>query len=463
MKIHFVGIAGAGMHSLALYLSEAGHEVSGSDSHLTAERLAFWHRRGVNVFTEQCAENIGQADMVVYSAAIPRENPERKAAELRGIACSRGEALARFANAHPFSIAICGTHGKGTTAGAVSYVLSQSGRGVSDILGAVPIGREEPCVYVPESEFLVCEVDESDKTNCFHRPKLMLINNVEADHLNVYGDLESIVLTFERHVCAVLESGGRVLIHYSGVGAPLLYERLTDCRRIFWMAREGSLERPDLGYEIATPDMEGHCRLTVRDCGGDICRITPILCGRANAQNLVSAIGVAMQCGLDLRESASLLTHYRGLRHRCEVRQVGDYWLSSDYASHPTCVKNDIEWLRRRAKRVLAIYHPYRYSLMSCHWTELCEALNMADAVYLLPFDPCGEAEIPGISSQAMAAEMNRDVREKARAFGTHRAVFDAVAQDVCPGDLVVVFGGEKSFEAALTALECAYASRERG
>ena len=170
MKIFLIGIAGAGMHSLALYLSESGHEISGSDCGASQDVCDFWAKRGVQIFTTHDAAHIAGFELVIYSAAVPASNPERKAAENMHIGCSRGEALARFANQHPMSIAVCGTHGKGTTAAAISYLLAKSGIKTSDILGAVPIGRTQPSRYEEDSTVLVCEVDESDRTHLFHHP-----------------------------------------------------------------------------------------------------------------------------------------------------------------------------------------------------------------------------------------------------------------------------------------------------
>lgn len=456
MKIHFVGIAGAGMHSLALYLSEMGMTVSGSDTHMSAERQAFWAARGVKIFSGQAAENIAGADLVVYSSAVKPGNPERAAAEGLGIAHSRGEVLARFANAHPFSIAVCGTHGKGTTAAAVRFILAGAGHRVSHILGAVPIGENEPCGFSAGSEFLVSEVDESDKTHLFHRPKVLLINNIEADHLDVYGNLEGIASSFQSHVRRVLAAGTGVIIHYAGVGAPLLHDRLSDCGGIFWIASDAdgkSIPAADLTYDVSDPDASGRCRVEVRSRSGERCCFEPMLCGRANAQNLVSAIGVAMACGIDMTQAATILQQYRGLCDRCEVQEIGGAWLATDYASHPTCVKNDIEWLRSRAKRLIAIYHPYRYSLMAHHWDALCHALAAADIVGLLPMDGGGEAEIAGISSEAMAAGINALNPGAAHAFASDAEAYASLRRQLNPGDLVVVFSGGRAFANARDAM----------
>ena len=225
---------------------------------------------------------------------------------------------------------------------------------------------------------------------------------------------------------------------------------------------DSPVRAPDLAYEIAEPDGSGHCRVTLRDCGGDICQLLPALCGRANAQNLVSAIGVAIVCGMEMKQAASVLPRYRGLCDRCEVQRIGDVLLATDYASHPTCVENDIAWLRKRAKRVIAVYHPYRYSLMSHHWDALCHALAAADGVYLFPLDSGGEPVVAGISSEAMAAGICAIRERSARAFDSCEALYDVLSRDVESDDLVVVFSGGEVFAKVRERLEAARSAKNR-
>ena len=453
MRIYFIGIAGAGMHSLALYLSEAGHQVSGSDPGATRELCDFWKERGCSVHTIQCPENIRDVDLVVYSSAIPVNNPERVEATQLGIACSRGEALARFANAHGHSISVCGTHGKGTTAAAISELLQQHGLKTSDILGAIPIGRTQPQQYIPNSDYLVCEVDESDRTHQLHRPQILLINNVEADHLNQYKDLDDIVQSFVQLVKDCLKHGTQVIIHYAGVGAKPLYEALSYHPEIHWVASEGTIATPALAYQIEPPDQEGRCGITLRDAGGNIARFLPLLGGRANAQNLASAIMAGRLIDIPLEEAIHHLSHYKGLKDRCQIQEFQGISLVTDYASHPTCVQNDIAWIRSRSKRVVAIYHPYRYTLMQCHWKELIQALCAADEVCLLPFDPCGESPIEHISSPDMAEKILEN-GVNAKAFDSFEGCIGDAVKSLNKGDALIIFAGHPAFEMARTLLE---------
>ena len=314
MKLFFIGIAGAGMASLARYVLEQGNEVLGSDPYASAQARAYWTDRGCRIFTEHAAQNIDGADLVIYSSAIPANNVERMAASARGIAVSRGEALARFANAHGGSIAVCGTHGKGTTSGAICHILETAHIPAGDILGAVPRGRLSSSRYVENSRYLVCEVDESDKTHLYHRPKLLLLNNVEVDHLNTYKDLDDIVDCFAQHIRSCTES--TVIVHYAGVGAPKLYARLADLDRVIWIAPMDSPCAAQWRYRYVSCDEMQHYTMALQH--GDM-QMTLVcgLAGRANAQNLISAAVAALTEGVPSEAVLEACWTYAGLRDRC--------------------------------------------------------------------------------------------------------------------------------------------------
>lgn len=444
MKIFFIGIAGAGMASLARYALEQGNEVFGSDPYASAQARAYWTDRGCRIYSEHHAQNIEGADMVVYSSAIPVGNVERMAASARGIAVSRGEALARFANAHGGSIAVCGTHGKGTTSGAVAHIFATAGIAASDILGAVPRGRLSSSRYVENARYLVCEVDESDRTHRFHRPKVLLLNNVEVDHLNTYRDLDDIVDAFADHIRACVAS--TVIVHYAGVGAPKLYARLSDLNRVIWIAHADEACQAQWRYRYVSCDDEQRYTVELRN-GETAIQLDCGLCGRANAQNLVSAAVTALTLGVDAAYVVAACRTYAGLCDRCEVTRNGRRALVTDYASHPTCVENDIAWNRTQCHRILAVYHPYRYSLMAYHWDGLARALSRADVVFIAPFDGAGEPPVEGMDSEDLARRIRAYVPTcRAMAFDSFDALEKAAKTILTDDDRLIIFGGGPLF-----------------
>jgi len=449
MRIYFIGIAGAVMASLALYLSEAGHDVSGSDSCASDEVIAFWRSRNVQVHVEQRAENLGDVDLVVYSAAIPPINPERQEAEHRGIGISRGQALAQFANAHTASIAVCGTHGKGTTAAAISAIFAEADIPADDILGAVPLGRKHPSTFDAASQYLVCEVDESDRTHLCQVPRYLVLNNVEVDHLNHYRDLDDIVDTFVAHVQVCLKASSRVLIHYAGVGASMLHERLARHTAIFWIAEEGQLSSPSMAYRVIDVDGDGRHLMQWREADGQTFSLRGGLGGFANAQNLMTAAALARLLGIPADTIATALQNYGGLCHRCQrLTTQSGITLVTNYASHPTCIANDIRWHRAQAKRIVALYHPFRYSFVGHHWQALVHSLSLADIVLLPPLDGAGEPPVEGIDSQALAQSIAQ-IRPacQALAFDDLCSLESDAQALIRPGDYLIVFAGGSIFD----------------
>ncbi|MGI5828920.1 MAG: UDP-N-acetylmuramate--L-alanine ligase [Bradymonadia bacterium] len=449
-RLHFIGIAGAGMSSLARYMLEAGYDVRGSDCR-DGEALAELRGAGARVYTTQVAENLGDADCVIYSSAIPVQNPERAEAQRRGIAIKRGHFLAKITQAHPCSIAVCGTHGKGTTAGAILAICQSAKLRTSYILGAPIKGEPRAARYVQNAEYLIVEVDESDRTHELHRPSYLLINNIEADHLNVYGSLQKIVDSFAELIKNCLAHGTRILFQYDGVGAADLLKQIPKSPHLYlaiW-SHKGSTEPIDWDFTASHKELKPSglidFRLQARDAQ---IPIRPALGGLSNAYNLFAAASLAKLLGIAPQHITSALAHYPGLIDRCQhsrndARQIS---LVTDYASHPTSIKNDILWQKQYEQRVIAVFQPYRYSLCTHHWHELAQSLALADHIALAPLDPAGEAHVEGISSDALALKIQALGRD-AYAFPSMRALEEHLAAILQANDCLLIFGGGPIFE----------------
>jgi len=194
--LHFVGIGGAGMSSLAHYALDVGYTVSGSDMRCGARTDALV-ARGAQVHIGHEPAHVEGAHCVVVSSAVPHDNVEVKSARQQGIeVLKRGELLARWVNRHPKGVIVCGTHGKGTTAAALTMMLRAQGLRVGAILGAQPKGEARAAWGHPEDDVLVAEVDESDRTHLAHHPAFLLLTNLEVDHLHTYASLEALVQGF---------------------------------------------------------------------------------------------------------------------------------------------------------------------------------------------------------------------------------------------------------------------------
>src|SRR3990167_8676109 len=201
--IHCIGIGGIGVSALAELLFASGHCVSGSDISDSANTKRL-QQLGIDVAIGHRAENIVGADHIIYSSAIKGSNPEYLAAEQQKISLlSRGAALADFVNLHYKGIAIAGTHGKTTTTSLVSHVLTCAGLDPSYAIGGILNNKTSP-VQLGTGEFFVAEVDESDASFLFMRPRYAVVTNIDVDHLEAYGghfaNLQQSFLQFLVHI-----------------------------------------------------------------------------------------------------------------------------------------------------------------------------------------------------------------------------------------------------------------------
>ncbi len=449
---HFIGVCGAGMSAIAGYLLARGNSVSGSDrSHSTeSDRLS---TLGLQFHAPQSLKTVEQLapTHLIRSAAVPETNVEctyHAAKHYR-----RGAFLAELCNAHGKSIAICGTHGKGTTSGYLVSILSQRKQSYSYILGAKLKRDATNYRYEDEGE-LVVEVDESDRTHRLHRPHLLIINNLEADHLNEYGTLEALVDDFATLARNTIAAKGHVILHIDGDGATQLDEKLADLTaadglmRLCWQG-----QNPRANF-IARKNTKFTIEIIEATSSQSLFAIQTQLPGIANQKNAAMAALCAHQLGVARATIEAGILAFEGMYDRLECHHgTAGTEVYTDYASHPTCIDNDLRALRRPDRRILAIFHPYRPSLMRYHWRRLISALSLADEVILLPLDLCGETPITGIN----APEMARQITETGTLASVRsiEAIEEYLSKIATKSMTIVVFAGGYLFQRIKQATGC--------
>jgi UDP-N-acetylmuramate--alanine ligase len=444
-RLHFVGVAGAGMSSLAIYCAQAGFIVSGSDRAARGERARALADAGVLVWEGHDAARIVGADVVVVSSGVPTDNEEVGAARAAGVrVLRRGELLATLVAAHPQGVAVCGTHGKGTTAGALVAMLEAAGRKVSWVLGAPLRTTQVAARFVPKADAFVAEVDESDRTHLAHHPQHLLINNLEEDHLNTYGSLGALIDGFVQLLGQQLQ-GGECVIGLYGAGVEPLRSAARRLGRaaITTAALGGGADVRGMGLTLC--DTRGHItHLDLEVNGEHVCALSSPLRGELNARNLVSAAAMAHRLGVDWPSIQRAAARYEGLRDRFDQWWCDGRLIVTDYTSHPTSMDGNLRSLRGRVKgRLHAVFQPFRYSLMGPLWGRYIDALQNADVVHLLSMDSGGEAPVAGVSSERLAQALG------AAHYAGTEPLGAALRVDLCPDDALIVFGGGALFDMA--------------
>ncbi len=443
-RVHLVGVGGAGMSAIALVLLERGVPVSGSD--LKESRYTARLRElGAEIFIGHSPSHVVGCGLLVYSSAIPENNPELVEARRRGIpVLRRAEMLGRLMGEGK-GIAVAGTHGKTTTTSMLAMILRRAGLDPTYIVGG-ELNDVGSNAYAGRGEYVVAEADESDGSFLLLNPWSAVVTNVELDHPDFYPDEDILKEHFRRFVASIPPDGFAVL---SG-DDPACRElgRFCRCRVITFGEGEGC------DYRYAEVEVvAGGSMFELWERGRPAGKIRLRVPGLHNVVNATAAAAAAMTLGVSFSAVAEALADFRGVRRRFQVvDEVMDIRFVDDYAHHPTEIRAVLKTARQQGfRRVVCLFQPHRYSRVSVLWKELGQALGEADLVVLTEIYPAGERPMPGISSKLVLDALLEEKPECQVIFVPERArVGESATRFLRPGDLVVVMGAGDISQCAL-------------
>lgn len=432
-NVHFVGIGGVGMSGLALLLLSRGHQVTGSDLKTSpvTERL---RARGARIYLGHAEENLGAAEVVVFSSAVQPGNPEVAAARERGIpVIRRGELLAEVMRDYT-GIAIAGAHGKTTTTAMVAAVLLAGG-----LDPTVLVGGEWPAIggnfRLGESRYFVTEADESDATFLLLSPELAIVTNVENDHLDYYGSVETLVEAFREFVSR--SQPGRVAVLC--FDDPQLREIIGKVKTPFITYGKSS----EADYSIQDVSLKGATSTsTLYYRGEPLGRLELQIPGMHNLLNAACAVAVGCHFGVPFAKAVEALSCFRGVGRRFELLgKAKGVCVVDDYAHHPTEIMATIRAARQlNPGRVLAVFQPHRYTRTAILYREFGEAFSGADVVAIGEIYSAGERPIPGVTAELIREAVARhDGREVLHLPAEDGAKF--LKGLVRSGDIVLTLG----------------------
>lgn len=437
--VHFIGIGGYGMSALAQVLLQMGYLVTGSDlkeSGLTRRLM----EQGAGIQFEHRRENIGSAELAVYSTAIPRDNPEMQEVRERGIPLwHRSELLAALLNDR-YGIAVAGTHGKTTTTAMIALLLEQGGLDPTAVIGGI-VTSFRGNARLGKSPYLVAEACESDHSFLRYYPRIAIVTNVEADHMehynNDYGQLLEAYETFLSHVV----DGGCAVLCYDDSYLRSLAGRLD--RKVVTYALAKTADN-HVDYSARAISLTGRgSTFTLCQHGEPVAGpITLRVPGRHNVSNAVGALAVAAQLGLDLERCTGALTDFHGAGRRFEiVGEVNGITIVDDYAHHPTEVRVTLQAARAAGRRICCIFQPHRYTRTAFFFEEFARAFRDADMVLLHRIYPAGEKPFEGVTAQSLARRISEIKGEPVYAAERMDELADLALEFVRPGDMILVMG----------------------
>lgn len=409
-RIHFVGIGGAGMCGIAEVLQNEGYQITGSD--LAESRVVSRLRSlGIQVFIGHRREHIAGADVVVRSTAVHADNPEVVAAKEQMIpVIPRAMMLAELMRFR-HGIAIAGTHGKTTTTSLVSTLLAEGGLDPSFVIGG-KLNSSGSNAQLGKSTYFVAEADESDASFLYLKPMMAVVTNIDADHMDTYGD------DFDKLRNTFVE----FLHHLPFYGLAVVCIEDEEVRRIL-----PAIERPTRTYGFRE---EAHYRAVECTQKALVSEFVvkrpkpyadlPIRFswpGRHNVLNALAAIAIATELGVDDASITRGLLTFEGVGRRFQMLgerpfSNGSALIVDDYGHHPQEIKATIDAFRSvwPNKRLVHVFQPHRYTRTQSLFSQFVEVLSLADELLLLDIYPAGETAIPGVNSALLAKEIHVNI-----------------------------------------------------
>jgi UDP-N-acetylmuramate: L-alanyl-gamma-D-glutamyl-meso-diaminopimelate ligase len=388
MHLHILGACGTFMGGVALLAKRAGHRVSGSDQHTYPPMSTQLQDEGIELFEGYAPEHLApRPDLVVIGNALSRGNPAVEYVLDNGIPYTSGPRwLGENYLRGKTVIAAAGTHGKTTTSSMVAWILESAGRSPGFLIGGIPAdfgvsARDGKDLFVVEAD----EYDTAffDKRAKFvhYRPGIVILNNLEFDHADIYDDIKAIQTQFH-HLVRTIPGNGTIVSN----GGDARLEAVLD--QGCWSRLERfSLDEGDGDWQVALDKPDGS-ELSFFRGGQVVGSLNWAHCGRHNALNACAAIAAAAAAGIEPAASLQALTEFRGVRRRMElVAEADGIRVYDDFAHHPTAIRLTLEGLRRKVgnARLLVALEPRSNTMRSgVHIGELGPALMAADRVWLL-------------------------------------------------------------------------------
>ncbi len=420
------------MSALALLLKQQGKQVSGSDQ-MDSELLNSLRKADIQVFIGHSAIQAHGADLVVYSSAVKPENPERAYAESHQIPeIRRAELLGQIAEAYDNTIAIAGTHGKTTTTGMCGQILIAAGLDPSILVGGI-LPDLKSNLRLGKQNHIVVEADEYDRSFLALKPTQIIVTTLEADHLDIYKDLQDVRDTFLQFISKLDDSGLLVL---QGDDPELL--QLAN-RSPHPVISYGLTNMPD--YQAI--DIEKNTftsSFTVMKRGKKLGDILLNMPGNHNVMNALGACTLADQMGIDFKHIKAGLESFHGVERRFQLKgSRNGVQFIDDYAHHPSELEATL--LAARSgwpdSRIIAVFQPHLYSRTRDFSQAFAAALELADIAILTDIYPARELPIPGVTSELILDSGTDKIQLLASIEEVHKFLSPKLKRN----DLVITMG----------------------
>jgi len=442
------------MSGLAEILLNLDYTVSGSDLKAgeITERLVQY---GLRFNEGHAPANIGDAGILVVSAAVADDNPEVVAARDRGIpVIHRSELLADLMRLKPNAVAVGGTHGKTTTTSMISAILDRANFGATSIIGGI-LHRSGTNARWGTGDYLVAEADEHDGSFLRLHPTIGVVTNIDAEHLEYYGTLDNIKRAFI-DFCNGVPFYGYSIVCWDDPNCRSILKDI-DSVCMTYGAEDGALLRgsnvrlcsPGNGDATAAQLSAMRTQVDVSSNDerlgrlGKLGTLTVNAIGAHNVNNALAACAVGLCLGMNFGHIADGLQMYDGVQRRLQVRgEWNGITVVEDYAHHPTEIASTLEAVRWvNPGRIIAVFQPHLYSRTKFFYQDFARALTACDRAIVTDIYPSREEPMPGVDSGLIVNAAREKGGAHVELISDMHAVAKTLAADLTDGDVVLVLG----------------------
>ncbi|MDM8311984.1 UDP-N-acetylmuramate--L-alanine ligase [Clostridium cadaveris] len=432
-KVHFIGIGGISMSGLAAILLKNGFKVSGSDMK-ESEITMRLQEHGANIYIGHSADNVKNSDLVVYTAAVPSDNPELLFARNNNIALmDRAEFLGYIMKGHKYNVAISGTHGKTTSTSMLSHIVLSAELDPTILVGADLdiIGGN---FRTGESEYFITEACEYKASFLRFFPYIGVILNIDADHLDFYKDIDDIEATFKKFVSIIPKDGYAI-----GNADDFRVKRVLEtasCNTLTFGLNEGDIIARDIHFNGRGSSFSVFYK------GKELYTIHLHVPGSHNVLNALSAVASSIVLGIDAKAVVKGLESFKGAHKRFELKGSKDeITVIDDYAHHPTEIKATLKASKEYPhNKIVCVFQPHTYSRTISLLDEFSESFNDADELILMDIYAAREKD-SGIVNSDMLGDKIRANGIKCINVHSHEEALEIAKQKLSAGDLLLTVG----------------------
>ncbi len=426
------------MSGIAEVLCNLKFNVTGSDMSKSKNTERLETLFNIKVAEGHSAENIGNAQVVVYSSAIKDDNTEIQAAKERKIPIiPRAEMLAELMTLVPYSVAVSGSHGKTSTTSMVATVLGHAGVDPTTVVGGV-VDTLGSNAKLGKSDWFVTEADESDRSFLMLNPTISVITNIDREHMESYKGMDDVMQCFTDFSNKVPFYGANILC----LDDPNVQSIIPSLKRriiTYGFSRQADISADNIRFN---DDFSSTFTVYLRDEKlGEVNLSVP---GKHNVYNALAATAVALELDVEFEKIVEAFSNFKNADRRFQYKgEVNDIKVIDDYGHHPTEILATLEAAKSGAdgRRIVTVFQPHRYTRTRDLMDDFATAFNNADVVYLLDIYPASEKPIEGITAEVLAEKIENFGHRNVNYIGEVDNSAEKVCQDLKSNDLVITLG----------------------